>query len=145
VAGAQAQGAERIHATCVALDGRAALITGASGSGKSALGLALIARGAALVADDQTLLTPENGRVIASCPAPIRGMIEARGLGLLSAPPAPPTPVELVIDLDHVEKERLPRRRNRSIVNIPLPLIHKIESSHFVDAVIIYLRYGRSL
>jgi len=44
-----------LHASCVCLEGRAVLIRGASGSGKSGLALQLIALGAALVADDRTV------------------------------------------------------------------------------------------
>ena len=41
-----------LHATCVALEGRAVLLRGPSGSGKSDLALRLIDAGALLVADD---------------------------------------------------------------------------------------------
>ena len=47
---------ETIHASCVAIDGRALLIEGASGDGKSDLALRLIDRGATLVSDDYTCL-----------------------------------------------------------------------------------------
>ena len=40
------------QATCVAIAGRALLIEGAPGTGKSSLGLALIDRGAQLIGDD---------------------------------------------------------------------------------------------
>ena len=43
---------ETLHASCVAIDGRAVLIEGRSGEGKSDLALRLIDRGAALVSDD---------------------------------------------------------------------------------------------
>jgi serine kinase of HPr protein (carbohydrate metabolism regulator) len=46
--------AETLHASTVASDGRAVLITGPSGSGKSDLALRLIDRGFALVSDDRT-------------------------------------------------------------------------------------------
>lgn len=133
-----------LHASCVALDGRAVLITGASGSGKSALALGLLARGAGLVADDKTLLRRAGDDLIATCPKPIRGLIEARGLGLLNAAYAGPAPVRLAVDLDRVETERLPPLRNVTHLGVTLPLVHKVESSHFVDSVLIYLRSGRS-
>ncbi len=47
---------ETIHASSVAIDGRAVLITGPSGSGKSDLTLRLLDRGFSLVSDDQTLV-----------------------------------------------------------------------------------------
>ena len=71
-------GADTIHASAVALDGRGLLILGAAGSGKSALALELMARGARLVSDDQVALSVEGGRLIARAPAAIRGRIETK-------------------------------------------------------------------
>ena len=76
-----------LHASCVAWGQTAVLITGAAGSGKSSLALALMAYGCRLIADDGTQLTLEQGRLIAGCPPALRGLIEARGLGLLNATP----------------------------------------------------------
>jgi ABC-type transport system involved in cytochrome bd biosynthesis fused ATPase/permease subunit len=56
--------------TCVAIGGRAVLIDGSSGSGKSSLALALIDRGAALVGDDGVALRVESGVLLASRPRP---------------------------------------------------------------------------
>jgi ABC-type lipoprotein export system ATPase subunit len=47
---------ETLHASCVAIAGRAVLIEGPSGSGKSDLALRLIDRGATLVSDDSTVM-----------------------------------------------------------------------------------------
>ena len=132
------------HASCVALSGRAVLITGASGSGKSALALGLMTRGAGLISDDRTILTRQGSDIVASCPEPIRGLIEARGVGLLNATPHPPASVCLVVDLDRTETERFPPHRDVTILAISLPLINKVESSHFIDAVLLYLSGGRS-
>lgn len=136
--------AETVHATTVAFAGKAVLIRGASGSGKSALALELMARGALLVADDRTILTPQNGQVIASCPEQIKGRIEARFVGILAADPAPPTPLALVVDMDHTETERLPPVRTVHYAEIPLPLLHKVEKPHFAASILQYLRSGRS-
>ena len=132
-----------VHATCVAFQGQALLITGASGSGKSALALELMARGAALIADDRTILTRQGGQLIASCPDTIRGQIEARCVGILCATPAEPTAVALIVNLDHVERERLPRARQEVIMGISLPSLHKCEGSHFPAALLQYLKEGR--
>ncbi|OAP38834.1 serine kinase [Sinorhizobium glycinis] len=65
------------------------LVTGPSGSGKSALALACISeirrrgRFAALIADDRVDLTLANGRIVARCPPAIRGLIEIRGSGIV--------------------------------------------------------------
>lgn len=111
-----------IHASCVAIEGRAVLITGASGSGKSDLALRLIDRGAALVSDDYTEVTPSGERLLANAPATIKGKIEVRGLGILEVPAAHPTPVALVVDIDSAP-ERLPQIRQREIAGIPIPLV----------------------
>ncbi|WP_417517130.1 HPr kinase/phosphorylase [Minwuia sp.] len=75
-----------VHATCIARDGRGLLITGPSGSGKSDLALRMLGRGWLLVADDRTELDRQDGKVLASAPERLAGMIEVRGLGLLRLP-----------------------------------------------------------
>ena len=72
-----------VHASCVAREGAAVLLTGPSGSGKSDLALRLIDRGWTLVADDRTLLHRRGDTLFASPPATIAGRIEVRGLGIL--------------------------------------------------------------
>ena len=127
--------------TTVALDGRAVLITGPSGSGKSALALQMMALGATLVADDRTCVSEGPGGLTASAPAAIRGMIEARGLGLLAAEAAPGR-IVVVVDLARTETERLPPARSTTVAGRPLPLLHKIEGPHFAAALLQYLRCG---
>ncbi|MCV2881596.1 HPr kinase/phosphorylase [Actibacterium sp. XHP0104] len=131
------------HATCVALNGRGVLITGASGTGKSALALELMARGAELVSDDGVMLRLIDGVPVASAPAAIRGMIEARGVGLLAAETCPAAPVVLVVDLDHPETERLPPMRETRLLDVPVPLVHNCVYPHFPAAILQYLKGGR--
>ena len=133
-----------LHATAVAHRGRAILITGRSGSGKSALALALMARGCGLIADDRTVLTESGGCLIAACPPAIRGLIEARGIGLLNAVPHAPAPVALVIDMDEEETERLPPRRSVTYLRCSIPLILHSRHRHFDAAVLQYMSAGRS-
>ncbi|MGB3279482.1 MAG: HPr kinase/phosphatase C-terminal domain-containing protein [Pseudorhodobacter sp.] len=134
---------ETRHATCIAADGRGLLILGASGTGKSALGLELMAYGARLVADDQTILTRQEDMVIASCPPQILGMIEARGLGLLAADPVLQAPIHLVVDLDQVETKRLPPKRHCDLLGVPIDLVFAGTSRHFPFGLIQYLRSTR--
>ncbi|MFN3210242.1 MAG: HPr kinase/phosphorylase [Roseovarius sp.] len=136
-------GPETVHASTVALDGRAVLIRGASGCGKSGLALQLMAMGAALVADDRTRIWVQDGQVWADAPDAIRGRIEARGVGILQAPPTGPQPLVLVIDMDRVETARLPERRETRLIGMSLPAIDKSESAHFPAAVALYLRGER--
>jgi serine kinase of HPr protein (carbohydrate metabolism regulator) len=76
-----------LHATAVVLGTRGLLLTGPSGSGKSTLALHLLdawrARGrfARLLSDDQVFVTVANGRLIASAPDSIAGLVEVHGLG----------------------------------------------------------------
>jgi HPr kinase/phosphorylase len=133
-----------LHASAVAVLGRAALITGPSGAGKSGLALALMSMGARLVADDGVILTRDGGRLVARAPEAIRGLIEARGVGLLRAAPLDDVPLAVVIDLGTTESERLPPPRTTMLMGVELPLLHKVESPHFAAAVLQYLAEGRS-
>lgn len=136
-------GGETIHATAVAMEGRAVLITGPAGSGKSSLALELMAHGAALIADDGVILSAADGDVIASAPESIAGRIEARGIGILAARAAGPSPVALVADMGRLETERLPRRREVRLCGVCLPAVHKSEGPAFAAAILQYLRGGR--
>jgi len=98
---------ETLHVSSVAIDGRAVLIEGESGAGKSDLALRLIDRGATLISDDYTLLQRAGGELIASPPDTIAGKIEVRGLGLLETAYVEKIPVALLIRLTDAP-ERLP-------------------------------------
>ncbi|HJZ14329.1 MAG TPA: hypothetical protein VJ251_02575, partial [Stellaceae bacterium] len=76
-----------VHATAIAIDGRAVLLRGPSGAGKSDLALRLIDGGARLVADDQAELRRAGERVMVRAPAEIAGLIEVRGIGILQVEP----------------------------------------------------------
>jgi len=128
----------------VAAEGRAALITGPSGAGKSSFALQLIALGAALVSDDGVVLRRRDTTLFASAPAAIRGLIEARGVGLLRTQAVDAAQVAVVIDLAVVETERLPPPRTKGLLGLQVPLLHKVESAHFPAAVILYLRAGHT-
>ncbi len=131
------------HATSVSVAGDGVLIKGASGSGKSALALQLLALGAVLVSDDQTVLRDENGVLLATAPPQIRGLIEARNLGILNADTVPFATIRLVVELDCLETERLPEARTCEILGITVPCLHKIDGAHFPAAILQYLKGGR--
>lgn len=114
----------QIHATCVELAGIGILLRGASGSGKSDLALRLIEAGARLVADDRTDLTLEDGRLIASAPAPISGKLEVRGIGIVTVPSIARSPIGLAVDLVTADQvERLPETRQCNYLGIDVKLI----------------------
>lgn len=111
----------RIHASCVAIDGRAVLIEGPSGSGKSDLALRLIDRGATLVSDDYTELTELDGQLIANAPDTIRGKVEVRGVGIVVMPASALCRVALLIRAG--TPERMPERQTCAMAGIAVPMI----------------------
>lgn len=130
-----------VRGSCVCIEGRGLLIVGPSGSGKSGVALELMAYGAALVSDDRTRLTrPDAGAPVAEPVAAIAGLIEARGIGLLRARLAPPCRLAAVVDLEIPECHRLPPERHRRVLGVDLPLLHKVESPHFVPALLQYVK-----
>lgn len=132
----------RLHASSVALDGRGVLIIGKSGSGKSGLALQLMAFGAMLVSDDQILLIAKDGWPFATAPDATRGMIEARGVGLLAAK-SEPARVVLAVNLDQCETDRLPPDRTMPLPGRDVPLLHKAESPYFAASILQYLKAGK--
>jgi serine kinase of HPr protein (carbohydrate metabolism regulator) len=114
---------ETLHASTVALDGRAVLITGPSGSGKSDLSLRLLDRGFTLVSDDQTLLRRDGDLLIASAPSRIAGKMEVRGIGIVDMDFTADIPVALLVELTG-DIQRLPDDgRSRSVLGVDLPLV----------------------
>ncbi|NBZ87221.1 HPr kinase/phosphorylase [Stagnihabitans tardus] len=134
---------ETLHASCVALADRGLLILGRSGAGKSALALNLMALGCDLVADDRTEVTARDGALFARAPDPLKGLVEARGIGLLRAPHREEAQVTLVIDLDQPEPDRLPPLRHITVLGIPLPLVFRPSHDHLNAAILCYLKGSR--
>ena len=115
--------AETLHASTVANDGRAVLITGASGSGKSDLALRLIDRGFALVSDDRTVVKRNGDRLLAASAPNIGGKLEIRGIGIVDVDSVSDIPVALIVEL-RSDIERIPDdSRERLILGVPVPLI----------------------
>lgn len=109
------------QATCVAIGGRAVLIEGSPGSGKSSLALALIDRGAILVGDDGVVLH-HDGTVLRASPAPaIAGKIEVRNLGLFDFPTVANARIHLVVSLDAAAERWIeaPECCERGAVTLP--------------------------
>ena len=129
---AEPAGTALIHATAIALAGRAVLIRGAPGAGKSDLALRclavaspLLAEPAVLVADDQVSLSVDGGRLVARPPPTIAGKLEIRGLGIRDFPYLAAAEVVLAADLVAGESvERLPDPQPfATIAGVRLPLV----------------------
>ena len=133
-----------VHATCVAWYRRAVLIQGASGSGKSALGLMLMGMGCALVADDRVRLHKAGAQVVATAPDTIRNMIEARHVGLIRADAIDQANVVLAVDMDATAQQRLPERREVTLLGTKIPLIHRADGPHFASSILQILKAGWS-
>lgn len=111
-----------VHATTVAIEGRGVLLRGASGSGKSDLALRLIDAGAELVADDHTQVISQHSTVFAEAPPGLEGLLEVRGVGILTLPHRQRVPLALIADLEGAV-ERLPQPMEDTLMGIALPRV----------------------
>lgn len=112
----------QVHGTAVEVDGLGVLLLGPSGSGKSDLALRLIDRGARLIADDRTDVSAAGGRLEVSAPKEIKGLVEARGVGLMPVENRDRAWLGLVIDLAPAEPvERLPEPAGWQCLGVTVP------------------------
>jgi serine kinase of HPr protein (carbohydrate metabolism regulator) len=118
-----------LHATTLArrsaVQGRwrGVLLRGRSGVGKSDLALRAAAAGWRLVADDRSLVFRSGAGLFARAPKTIAGLIEARGVGVLTLERR--AFVQVVLAIDCVEQanglERVPEWDMVEIVGVCLP------------------------
>nr|WP_250812457.1 HPr kinase/phosphorylase [Neorhizobium tomejilense] len=120
-----------IHATAIVIGTKGLLFTGPSGSGKSMLAFTCVAAArrqgafAALVADDQVLVSRHGERLLATRPKPIAGLIELRGSGIARVESVSAAALDLAVEIISLsEDERLPpeneRFRIRGLGDLPL-------------------------
>ena len=125
------------NGTAVAWNGKAALIMGPPGAGKSDLARRLIDQGAELIADDLVELTRNGDQVMAAFPsdAPqeLKGRIEARGLGIIAVP-AVDRPVALALVIEATPAADMPRMQKSEFyqwfdIDIPAVRLTLLETS----------------
>lgn len=114
-----------VHGTCFSMDDGAVLLRGPSGAGKSDLAYRLIIdHGAHLIADDQVVLTENNGKLTASARDGWAGQLELRGLGIVTVPPLQSAAIALVVDLvGRGEVPRLPEPAFVTLVGVEVPVV----------------------
>ena len=132
------------QATCVAIKGRAILIEGPPGSGKSSLALALIDRGATLIGDDGVNLAARDGILYAAPPPNIAGLLEVRNLGLLEFPTASNVPAALIVVLgpDAPRFIEAPDLAERAGARLPLVRLWQSEVAPAHKVELALGRYG---
>jgi HPr kinase/phosphorylase len=131
-----------VYGTCVALGGRAAILQGPSGSGKSDLALRFLtmpvnlevfsgtgdeaAGRPMLVSDDQVIVRSAGGRLLVRPPGAIAGKLEVRGLGVIDAAYRAEAELALIVALTAPENvPRIPAKARPVVMLLgtPTPLI----------------------
>jgi serine kinase of HPr protein (carbohydrate metabolism regulator) len=126
-----------LHAGLIALRSngawRGALVSGSSGSGKSDLMLRALDAGFRLVADDRTVAWASEKRVFGRAPDKLLGLIELRGLGVLSEPPLVQAQACMMVRCEPfaVELDRVPDPEWATIAGVKIPLLrlHGLDAS----------------
>ena len=108
--------------TAVAIDGRALLIEGPPGCGKTSLALALIDRGAMLISDDGVALSVKDGSLIASPPSATAGKIEIRNVGIATLP-ATEAQVALLLSVDPGAPRFVEQAEQREVQGLAIPVV----------------------
>jgi HPr kinase/phosphorylase len=145
-----------VAGTTIARRGRAILIRGASGSGKSDLALRALtlplklpgepaASTFELISDDQTVITRSGGRLRAYAPDTIAGRIEVRGLGIVDWPIRHGDELVLVADTATATPERMPQpeQMRTRLLGVALPRIDvvAVEASAHLKMALALQRY----
>ena len=117
-----------LHATTLTRRGQegwdGVLIMGPSGVGKSDLALRMLSEGWSLVADDWTQVWASGDHLYGAAPPRIRGLLEVRGVGIVTLgsphPTRPLTRLRLAITATHETIERLPPNETWSHLGVTI-------------------------
>lgn len=130
-----------LHASAVSAFGKALVLAGPSGVGKSTVALELMAYGAELIADDLVeIIRTSDDQLLAKPPQEARPLIEARGLGLLPAILAAPAPIAAFVDMRKRDLPRLPDPKSITIHDLNVPCLHRSRDGAFAPALWHYLK-----
>ncbi len=133
-----------IYASAVSIHGNGILLFGESKSGKSDITVRLLHDGADLIADDRTVLK-KRGESVYAFPNPnIKGLIEVRGIGLVSLPFTENIPVAAIFTLIDKDEERTPLPGYREIMGIKIPT-WKINPFYASSAIKVKLALHKTL
>ena len=130
-----------IHASGVCFENKGVLILGKSGSGKSSLALSLVANGAQLVCDDRAQLQMKNKILMMTKPPSLPGVLEVRGLGLISVPLITEARVDLIIDMELTSDSRLGGHK-MELFGVEIPCVKGKNFYGLSDAIIVWSKYG---
>lgn len=126
----------QLHASCASFEvagtQHGVLLLGPSGCGKSDVTLRLVETGAHLVADDRVDVVRLGESLHAGAPVALRGLLEARGVGLLTLPHMQDIRLSLAVQLsERHEIERLPPEYFWDCLGarLPLLLLHAFDAS----------------
>lgn len=112
------------HASSVDVLGKAVLIIGKSGTGKSSLALALMGLGADLIGDDQVEIKLINNVIYIQALNQLAGIIEARFIGILRSDYKAISPLHLIVDLSQTKCKRLPAKHTVNIAGKHFDVIY---------------------
>ena len=111
---------------------RGVLLHGVAGAGKSDLMLRALQAGFRLVADDRTLVWRSGRALFGRAPERLRGLIELRGVGVVSEPALPLAEIALAVRCEPRETiERMPEAAFEDIAGVRTPLLrlHALDAS----------------
>jgi len=138
-----------LHATLVKLKSSGILLLGKSGSGKSDLALRLIEnKGARLVADDIVMIERKQNKIYGSAPDNLRGMLEVRGVGIVTYPHIKKSEINMAVKLadSSGKTERMPIAAKEMILGLEIKQIDLYAKENSApDKIIAALRLSDSL